>query len=529
MSITINTEPNALHTGFNPVTWGVSSDRNTQREFVVSNVTNNGSGFAKYTTSNPTTAPAIQVGDVMLPDVSVSDYNVLQTVTGITTSSITTDASYTTSGAAGKIKRTNNNFKIKASVAIKNSEYYDGTCTFGSGTATYTSATLIAGENIATGNYVLCTGFATSSLNGLKKISSISGNNFVIDETIAGTGTAVSGKIMLMKIAGALYGQSPEVSESSNVSFDISNIINPYLSEDFITLGQSNIQSATGQGSIKPYAVRFEEMFENKDGLLTAITTTLEGDSKQVVNAANQDYETATMARFDLDGTSKEFLTEIPNDAIIHIDQEIQLSFITQVTSVHVGYRKYNLSGVAGSWLDLADVTPENAIETYFRGSIPVSSNTIFDSSTSKVEVRLENAGGAAISETKTFVIDNKCYNNEVVLEFKNRYGGIDSYTYIVTNNTNANIERGFSRNAGTKSTNHVNSSRLLTLEGRNEHKNTFEWLERLYESKEVYMVDSRYSAGRVKVNLTDRDYTLNSQELFTSIIEIESQEPKLN
>lgn len=526
MSVTYNSQPTGLQAGFNEIEYKVSSNRNDRTAFTVTAISDNGSGKCRYAvSSSPLDAPIVQVGDVMLGSgFTETSYNVKQSVTAVNTTYLDTDFDFI-GDDSGVMTRRNDNFKIKSTVYKRSSVWTAATTGTDGGFITVTSAIF---TNISVGDHIFCYMDYTTDYKTIFKVTAVSGTTVTIDQTSTTGGITYAAT---SDVVGVLYSQSESVLSTSTFSFDISTLISSYLSADILELGKTNIESTETQTSIQGVQIICEELYENKNGLYITSSTSGNGDYLQVLNAVNQVTDTQSLARYILDtGATNLFLSEIPNNIKVYIDQELQLSFLTSVaTTVRLAYRKYDITGSAGSWLTLSNVSMKDALETYKRGIIPINKSTVFDSSTSKVEVKLQTGAGTDISETKTFIIDNRCYESEVILEFKNRQGGFDSYSYIVTNETKVEIDRKFYKNAGLKSSGHINSLRVMTLESRHEVKTVFEWLEKLYESNEIYMINSSYTGGRVKVNLIENDYILNSQELFTSIIEVELQESKLN
>lgn len=530
MSITITTTPAAIQAGFNDIEWGVTSDRNSRKELTVTSVTD-ASGFCRLNTSaNPTTAPAIQVGDiVLLSGFTNTLYNVKHKVTNVKAAYVDTNVSFI-SDDTGTITRRNDNFKIKTKIQKKTTAWTTATGALSGSNSTFTSA-IISETTVSIGDYVITRNTYLGSITWkLHKVTSVSGTTVVTSTVDDGISIGSTTDLCLTETIGSCYSTSSEIDVASVFTFELSSILNAYLGSDFIALGNTNIQSAISQNSTLVYGLAFDELFEDEAGLYATSPTGKFGSIRQLLNSANQPFDVQTLDRFILDGSTKKFLSNIPNLTPIGINQELQLSFITTATTVRLAYRIYDLSGVAAAWAYKANVTLQDADENYKRGTAIISTAAgIFNTSTSKVEVKIQDSTPADISETKTFVIDRRCYDSNVILEFRNKQGGIDSYQFSVTNESNINIEREFSRNAGVKSTSFVNSVEVKTLESRFDSKAVLEWLEDLYQSKDIYMIDSRYTGGRVKVNLVDTSYIKNSFELFSSIIEIELQEPKLN
>lgn len=111
MAVTIEVQPTTIKAGWRPIFWQVSSSRYLDTVQAVSSVVN--SGFANYQVASNT----YLVGDIVTGSGftgASAAYNVVQTVTAVTGTSVLTDLTFVTGGTgAGTLTRTNKNFQIK--------------------------------------------------------------------------------------------------------------------------------------------------------------------------------------------------------------------------------------------------------------------------------------------------------------------------------------------------------------------------------------------------------------------------------
>lgn len=522
MSIVLSTAPDEITSGYNAIDFGVTSSRNSRKQLTVTGVTDNG-GFCRFaTSSDPTAAPALQVGDIVLGSgFTATLYNALMTVTAVDAAYFETDLGFVTNDT-GVITRRNDNFKIKATVYRKSTVWTTGTRTDSGGFYAFDSA-IITEDTVSVGDYL----FYRTSATAFHRITSVVGN-VAVTATPALSSTPTTVQLCVASAAGVMYAQPDEISAASVVKFDIKNLINVYFTPTIYTFGSTNIQSATDQPELQVYAIIFEEIYEDKDGLynIPASGSLITG-AYDALNAVNQVYEDQDLDDFILDTSPLgDFLTDIPAMTTMHIDEEKQISFISKTEIVQLAYRTTTFAGVTSAWASLADVTTNPVSFRYYRATAILSKLNVISSNTKILEVKIQNAANADLSNTLTFFIDQKKYETNRVLLFRNRRGGMDSYNYSVINETVLDLEKEYSRNGGAKSTAMVRGMLSLELESRFDNKATFEWLEQLYESRDVYMLDSRYSSGYVRVNITDSSHIVNSMDLFSSIITVDLQEP---
>lgn len=531
MAITISTYPAKILGVYNPITFAMTSNRLAQSVFTVNTVTNS-SGKCQYDVTKDTAN--VVVGDTFLPATTVSSYNYLQTVTAVDSTgpaySITTDATYV-STATGTLTRQNTNFKIRAEVYIRNGGTFEiDTVADRSGYARLINSNEdVVGAGWAVGDTILVfdiqAGYAGKTT--IYAIGNTSGYDYV--DTTKAYISNDNGYFMKMDLLCKKYA----LENNSVFTFDFQNVLRTALSGYFASIGATEMTSPALHTGISNFYVLFTEMFEASDGTYYDGSTAESGYQycpDQIVNIINQRNEVTTVTRFvqAAGQTGRLFLTDIPNNSYIHVNDEFRLDFLTSETSIKFKYTQYNLAGVAQTPVTSDAVTMVYAGDDYRRGYIPISSaSSVIGTSVSKVDIVLVNAStGAALSETKTFYVDQKTYSTQKVLEFVNRRGGVDTYRFLASEQTSINTKREFYKSSNYKYTYDTNPSKRIRLIGRIEKATTLDWLEQLYTSTDVYLVDSSYTGGRVKVNIIDADFITQSYELIQPVCEIEVQKP---
>jgi len=521
--ITIITSP-AIggHAGYNDIKFGVKSDRNSRKTFDIVSVVNNG-GKAQFNTFiNTQTDPPIIIGDIMLGSgFATSIYNAKFVVTNVTNSLVMTDIDF--AGAdSGTVTRRNDNFKIKASIFRKNSVYTACTRSDVGGFIAITS-NVITEDSVSVGDYLFeDRGLIISPRWVTHRVASVSGNTAVTASVYDNPNTQI---IALTEGSGIMYAQPEEVAADSEVMFNVKNLINVNFGLTKYPFGATNIQSAVTQSELEQYAILFEELYEDKNGLFTIPNSgSVISSISTAVNVVNQKNEVQSLARY-LTRVNGLFLTDMPNGATIHITEEKQISFIVATVGTQLVYRRTLLNGTVEAWGELTITNYANAGYNTARATAIINTN-ILNANTKSIEFYIKDVLGDKVTETKTLTVDHRCYDSAVTLYFKNRRGGLDSYHYKVTNSEDLELDREYAKNDDVKFTAFVEGQSIMTLESKYEPKKTYVWLEQLYESREVYM---KVGTALERVNIVSRSHTISSTDLFTSILEIEIQEPLRN
>lgn len=114
MAVTITANPRDIQTSKRPVVFTVTSNRDLANAFTSVSVDDDG-GKCRYTKASHT----ILSGDIILPSgFSAAGINVVQTVTGVTATTFTTDLAYIVPGTTGTVTRYNLDFVIKCDVYV---------------------------------------------------------------------------------------------------------------------------------------------------------------------------------------------------------------------------------------------------------------------------------------------------------------------------------------------------------------------------------------------------------------------------
>ncbi len=430
MSVTVNTSPALLCAAWRPIIFETSSDRYASTAKAVSAVSSGTGAYARYAiTSN-----VFKVGDVIVGSgfTSVSAaYNVTQTVTVVNASWVETDLLFVASGTgSGTITRANENFQMKCQTYV-----FDQTAKSIPVTADPQQVDLgtwftLTDHGYSIGDIILITG--TTSYNGAYIIRSLdfSSSIFTLDApyTTNQTATVRRGTLIGTKRQAAIT-----VSSNIRFRFNPSGHLQTALSQDLIDSAPSILQTPC-VNSIKNYAIKFTEEFDDADGLLQTHDMIL-SSNRVAVRAAWQHGETQSLADYTLGSSTQKFLTKAPLIKYIRVGEEEQLSFLTStVPNWRVTVQKYDLGGNA---LSLVNMTLYDILD--YRAIVPINSN-MFDATISKFEVWITNSSGTQQSEKRTFIVDKNKYQNAIRFHFENSLGGFDAYTctgdFTISNKT---------------------------------------------------------------------------------------------
>ncbi len=296
-------------------------------------------------------------------------------------------------------------------------------------------------------------------------------------------------------IIGSKVQKKIDVSGSDVFRFNIANLIQTLISFDLKALGNTNIITPTGNSTVN-YNLIVTEEFDDANGLLKQVDTLTTSNDNRAINAALQKVDTQNLDAFKIESTTRRFLTNAPKTQKIELSEEVQLHFInTDLTKTyHIAVEKFDLSGVS-----TGITRTGNIAITSGRGIVPVNS-TLFSASESKIEVFLENVANTQVSEKMTFTIFQGCYRNPVRFWFFNNLGGFDAITFsgdrrhfINTRRTTFRKDLGitFAVQDRGLTTLGVDNSRLREVFSEFFKKADREWLEELYASTEVYVVEN--------------------------------------
>lgn len=226
-------------------------------------------------------------------------------------------------------------------------------------------------------------------------------------------------------VSSAVLGTLVQEAISGTYSFEISDILNSYITNEPAALGGSTPTVCTD--CYYTYGVTFTEQFDDENGLLKNGASQASGVGA-IIGASTQYDEDQDLDDYIAVFTDTgKFLTNSPNIYMRYTDEfSLRLLCDSSVTSTYLSATKYDLAGATSS----VSMSPLSLIGA---GSLlvnyPINSNLFGTSGVSRLDIVARDQAGNAISETKTFYIIQGC-GNGTRLYWLNPLGGWDAFTF---------------------------------------------------------------------------------------------------
>ena len=316
----------------------------------------------------------------------------------------------------------------------------------------------------------------------------------------------------------------------------------------------SNVGSPTGTAgtynaanSSLTYIVKFGEEYGTTLTQYPDLTT---DSSRKAFNASleKRPFINWDVTEYQMDGITKKFLTNMPDNNKVSIDshgwlyfkEETVLSIYTVVT--------YNSSGAVISSFKIDATATSGDIQ--FIPSSPASLNNIdnaniilgaqpiIDSTVASYKICLGLVSPLSSSETRTFQIEESCKYNSNTLIFQNNLGAFDSFTFYKGDMSTTDIERKdmkvnvdnvvgtgivYSMNEREKVTYYTKKSETIKLMSDWITEAESNWLLELMSSPEIYLQEGNELTAIAKIKATN--YTKKKvvrDKLFKIDVELE-------
>lgn len=271
---------------------------------------------------------------------------------------------------------------------------------------------------------------------------------------------------------------------------DVSKALQSQLSDDIPTGSETEIISASN--SVVKYVVAATEYWD-VDGVLTAQSGSVTGNDHWAIPAAY------------LPSGSTEFLTDA---TYIYKNGVMWLGFLTSETT-----------GIYAKINDGTPITMASGETIEKLALIPLNANQI--GSNSALSIILYDDTDTAISETLLLDVYTSCYTDPVTLQFRNKYGVMDCYTF--SNRTRENKAKRTDAQYNKEWFNYsVDVNKLVTLYGKYENDTARLWLKQLFASRYVY------ESGDL-VRVTSDNYVDIDLDLWKPVIQIQQKDDYIN
>ena len=256
------------------------------------------------------------------------------------------------------------------------------------------------------------------------------------------------------------------------------------------------------------------------------------------------------VTEYKLDGITKKFLTNMPDNNKVSIDSHGWLYYIENVSpSTTITYFNVNGYDANGNFLYSTQIDASaSSGDIQFVPSSPASLNNI-DVANILVgsqpiinefiaSYNIQARGVGLYSETRTFVIEESCKYNTNTLIFQNNLGAFDSFTFYLGDMSTTAIERKdmkvnvdtvvgtdivYSMNEREKVTYYTKKSETIKLMSDWITEAESNWLLELMSSPEIYLQEGNELTAVAKIKATN--YTKKKvvrDKLFKIDVELE-------
>jgi hypothetical protein len=318
----------------------------------------------------------------------------------------------------------------------------------------------------------------------------------------------------------------------------------------------SNVGSPTGvagtysaANSSLTYIVEFGEEYGTTVVQYPNETTDI---SRKAFNASleKRPFINWDVTEYKLDGITKKFLTNMPDNNKVSINSHGWLYYIENVspstTITHFNINGYDANGnflyatqidATASSGDIQFVPSSPAsLNNIDNANILVGSQPIINSNIASYNIQARGVG--LYSETRTFVIEESCKYNSNTLIFQNNLGAFDSFTFYLGDMSMTDIERKdmkvnvdtvvsndivYSMNEREKVTYYTKKSETIKLMSDWISEEESNWLLELMSSPEIYLQEGNELVAVAKIKATN--YTKKKvvrDKLFKIDVELE-------
>lgn len=252
------------------------------------------------------------------------------------------------------------------------------------------------------------------------------------------------------------------------------------------------------------------------------------------------------VTEYELDGVTKKFLTNMPDNHKVSLNSHGWLYFIEDNPLAIISIITFDSSGATINAFKIDASTTSADIQ--FTPSSPASLNNIDNTNillgaqpiiTSDVAYYEIYAGDPnEVSETRTFVLEESCKYNTNTLIFQNNLGAFDSFTFYLGDMSMTDIERKdmkvnvdtvvgndivYSMNEREKVTYYTKKSETIKLMSDWISEEESNWLLELMSSPEIYLQEGNELTAVAKIKATN--YTKKKEvrdKLFKIEVELE-------
>jgi len=320
-----------------------------------------------------------------------------------------------------------------------------------------------------------------------------------------------------------------------------SRILESYVTTDFFANLTGDIKSNTN--SFDGYTIRIGEEYDVTGTLTQFLDLANTSDFYFNGSILQNDWINFTITDYELNGTTKKFLTDSPSNLKTSINDEGYTSMYNVTVTNKVVYKTYDSAGVIiqTAEIDISAITDKiigipsapvsiNAV-TLTSGSQPV-----ITSSVATYTMQVQNSGGTQISEQKTYTVDS-C--NRGRIHFLNDLGGFDAFNFTAAKTNKYQFKKEYYKQQPNRLSaaglyeysstdrewvqHYTNQKETVKLVSDWITDEESQWLRQLFSSPEMYLeLDGviRSLKGIKETNYEVKEYEYN--ELFNLTVEFE-------
>ena len=323
-------------------------------------------------------------------------------------------------------------------------------------------------------------------------------------------------------------GRIPKRAIDSKCLVDVHRVLEATLSSN---VGDPTSITGTSEAPnhALTYIVKFGEEYD-VGGTLTQFTNLTVDSSRGAINGAleKQEWLDWDITDYELDGTSKKFLTNTPDNHSVSISSHGWLYYKEETALVNFTVDTFDSAGSSIATFEI-DPTSTSGVIQYVPSS-PESLNKIdnanlisgvqpiITSSVASYTIKGVAAASAVVSETRTFVIKEPCKFNANTLIFLNKLGGFDNFTFYLGDSSSYSIQKSdmkvnvdpvsgtsvnYSMNEREKVTYYTKQTETIKLMSDWVSEEEDSWLLELIESPEIYLQNGDDLIAVAKIKAT--------------------------
>jgi len=357
--------------------------------------------------------------------------------------------------------------------------------------------------------------------------------SYIVDVYINGSGTKT------------WRGRLPKRPTDDKLLVDIHRVLEATLSS---TVGDTTSAAGTNEAAnhALTYIVKFGEEYGTT---ITQYPNLTVDSSRAAINASveKQEFIDWDITDYELDGTTKEFLTNSPDNHTVSINGHGWLYFKEETALTVIEVETFDSTGANIASFSINPTATSGTIQ--YVAASPASLNKInnanliagaqpiITSSVASYTIEAYETLGAT-SETRTYQIKEPCKYSANTLSFLNKLGGFDDFTFYLGDSSTHNVERKdmkvnvdpvsgtsivYSMSERDKQTYYTKQSETIKLYSDWISEEEDAWLLELIESPEIYLQngDDLIAVAKIKATSHTKRKVVRDK-LFKLEVEIE-------